>query len=1484
MRPSLSFWNTFFTVLFCLSSHAFALDIAASDIMMQANADIPFAQQSGYTTQCMNKYISAASIPETGITGPVLSNGETLRLGKVNAPGISGKKAFQFQLAPSDPTTSSSKRCEFSTPASIVNGRTYWIAFRMYIYDWGTLRSGDDSLFGTQLHSGDNSKGYSPSFTLTTAYNAGGRTYQVTALYNTTGGSSGSISRRFAARPIKFGQWVSFVIKFRHGINNNGLLQVWEDGLQIVNYTGNLGFNTPNFKDYAKFGYYNWSSAFNSPRKVLLINPMIVADSTGSKYAYSDLLARVSSGSTAPAPTPTPTLASCLFNGQTIASGSTVTAYQSSSVAAGSSCSSQIRTCSDGVLSGSYAFASCSVASAPTAPVSGSKLAVAGVSASTHDGNLPANVLDGNLGTRWSASGQGVNITLDLGSARKIDAAKIAFYVGNTRRASFELSHSNDGVSFTNVGGRLQSSGTTLNLETYNMSVASARYIRLTGYGNNSTSSVSSPWTSITEIEVHGSAISTTPIPTQPSIPSLGLTMEGEAMAKSGYVNDGTTGMVKIDTGLSTGTAKAYFNGSAGNYNLAFTIGIEKDGQSKVDLKVDGSIIRSLTYELASATSTGNFVSRVVNISGIALKNNSLIEIVGTTDAQVAWARFDKLVWSLVPTQLASCSFNNQTIASGSSVTAYQAASVPSGSTCVSQSRTCSNGILSGSYTFASCAVEPSQTTSGKLAVSNVSASENDGNVPANVLDGNLGTRWSASGQGVTLTLDLGSAKQISAVKIAFYVGNTRKTSFDLSHSNDGVAFTKATGTLQSSGISLNLETFNMSANARYVRITGYGNNSTSTVSQPWTSLTEVEVHGGASGPAAPTPSLAGTTIPPATQIIDNQLNVWTVSGGVVYRNSATAGFSANVVKLYWNGTSVFQQNAAGGWWMWTGTDWADSSSPETTPTPPPTMASCLFNGQTIASGSSVTAYQSSSVVAPAICASQTRTCSNGSLSGTYSFSSCIVDSGSVAGSYNFPASASATSSAALQLVPTFHNISMYFKPSEGSTSRTALVRYRIQGTQNWHQAHDMWFDDRTSTIPSAYMRQYRGSIVNVQSNTTYEVEVFLTGVNHIQRATVKTWDENFKIARTVRVTANALLNITSGGNAADGYVVYDGTGTTISTGFNNIQIRAPYVIVRGFTLRGAADEAIWIAPTGTSDIVIENNDISGWGPIASDGWAVNSGGIGTDNVSNVGIKNLIVQNNKFHHPRGDSNNWDEPRPSRGGNAHPYGAQSMYFPRLMGGLVFRNNQVYSDSTHYFNDCLGGESNFSYTQSFPGPDSDIYDNSFKNCWDDAIETEGQMINVRVYNNYTDQSLTGHGVSAVTVGPAYLFRNVYYRFERSPSNKNGGPWIKSQSRENARGGRVYIYHNTCFRDAGGGGGYAALSGLGWPLSNIQSRNNISTSGTHIDERGGPNDGKTTVNYDLYQGRINSTSASLYERNGIKVTAPMFDNLFPSLGDRS
>jgi hypothetical protein len=55
----------------------------------------------------------------------------------------------------------------------------------------------------------------------------------------------------------------------------------------------------------------------------------------------------------------------------------------------------------------------------------------------------------------------------------------------------------------------------------------------------------------------------------------------------------------------------------------------------------------------------------------------------------------------------ANCTFNGATVLHGASVNAYATASVAYGQTCVAQARTCNNGVLSGTYTISSCTVQP---------------------------------------------------------------------------------------------------------------------------------------------------------------------------------------------------------------------------------------------------------------------------------------------------------------------------------------------------------------------------------------------------------------------------------------------------------------------------------------------------------------------------------------------------------------------------------------------------------------------------------------------------------------------------------------------------------------------------------------------------------------------------------------------------------
>src|SRR2546429_9938344 len=93
-----------------------------------------------------------------------------------------------------------------------------------------------------------------------------------------------------------------------------------------------------------------------------------------------------------------------------------------------------------------------------------------------------------------------------------------------------------------------------------------------------------------------------------------------------------------------------------------------------------------------------------------------------------------------------------------------------------------------------------SRSSPGQLAVSadltpfpvaSVVASANDGNLPQNTLDNTLATRWSAQGDGQWIRYDLGATAAIDHVDIAWYLGDTRVSSFDIHVSSDTVTWTQ---------------------------------------------------------------------------------------------------------------------------------------------------------------------------------------------------------------------------------------------------------------------------------------------------------------------------------------------------------------------------------------------------------------------------------------------------------------------------------------------------------------------------------------------------------------------------------------------------------------------------------------------------------------------------------------------------------------------
>ncbi len=414
-------------------------------------------------------------------------------------------------------------------------------------------------------------------------------------------------------------------------------------------------------------------------------------------------------------------------------------------------------------------------------------------------------------------------------------------------------------------------------------------------------------------------------------------------------------------------------------------------------------------------------------------------------------------------------------------------------------------------------------------------------------------------------------------------------------------------------------------------------------------------------------------------------------------------------------------------------------------------------------------------------------------------------------------AHAQSLDSSGVRAVPTYESVGLYWD-SANANSNGCNVQYRKQGSSTWSQGLNLWYDASTN--------QCRGSIVYLTPGTAYEAQIGVNGA-FTKGITFTTWSNSLPVAQTIKVpSGSTTLNITAGGSAS-GYIVYDGTGSTLDAQNNaatNINVNASYVIVRGFTLKGAQQHGILI-DKNQHDVVIEDNDISGWGRTRDGTW-------GTDMDSGIRaicsaeeLTRVTIQRNKIHDPRYPANSWAV--------AHPAGPQGITFSFCGGNNVFRWNEIYSSQNH-FNDGIGGEDNFS-TAGFPNKDSDLYGNKINHAWDDGMEIEGGDQNVRVWGNYVDQTGTGISSTIDSVGPLYIFRNVWDRNQfiegAACDSDQKQPMFKDGSSTDFGNGRRYLFHNTMLQRTQSGcqyglGGGAGVGGTGDTqlVHNTVSMNNI------------------------------------------------------------
>lgn len=478
-----------------------------------------------------------------------------------------------------------------------------------------------------------------------------------------------------------------------------------------------------------------------------------------------------------------------------------------------------------------------------------------------------------------------------------------------------------------------------------------------------------------------------------------------------------------------------------------------------------------------------------------------------------------------------------------------------------------------------------------------------------------------------------------------------------------------------------------------------------------------------------------------------------------------------------------------------------------------------------------------------------------------------VLPGGALAAEKQTPETPDLTVTGAPATEPTFHCIGVY-APVAGDANKnaTCVPYYRKKGAAEWREGHPL--------VGVHHDGEFRGSLVGLTPGTTYEIRMEYKDPDGVSGKTgevvaVETWKEDFPVARTILVEGvqkNTLMVDASG--SPEGYVLYaPGSGTEagidVDSKSDSCIIVAPgteYVIIRGLTLKNASVHAIDIQP-GSHHVIIERCDITGWGRPEGSSTGSDDGAVyGRGEISHV-----VVQDNVIHHPRHSSNYWEEkgpdgePKPAAElepefgpgrtslvvdgrKNYHPAGPQAVTLVETDGRHVIRYNKIFSDKDHWYNDGIGGAFNNSM-KGFPHRDTDIYGNYISHCHDDAIESEGGNMNVRIWNNYIVHNFSSIAMAPVHRGPAYVWRNVS-RDGRSCAWKLGA----RMDRPNDGTGHLFIYHNTVF-NTGTGVTHSSAKGF----QNTASRNNILLSrGSGVFEKEGCI--RNSFDYDLFAARPN------------------------------
>ena len=268
-------------------------------------------------------------------------------------------------------------------------------------------------------------------------------------------------------------------------------------------------------------------------------------------------------------------------------------------------------------------------------------------------------------------------------------------------------------------------------------------------------------------------------------------------------------------------------------------------GNSTINITATANATGAPRSGILTVTGTGiDPVTLTVNQDGPTLTLSAVANFVAAGEAKattvtsnVAWtASIDNPSWlSISPTSGSTNGTINITAAANTSITARTGTLTVIGGGLTKTLTVTQDGLPSG-------AIMINSGVAGAPVTVTAINTQNATNIPENTLDKILSTRWADVGVVATrgvLTYDFGGLYTMESIKIATTASSTKWYFYDIQFSTDGVNYTAAVPVESARADQNTYETYPFTNVARYVKITGKGNNTSN-----FSNINEIQFYG----------------------------------------------------------------------------------------------------------------------------------------------------------------------------------------------------------------------------------------------------------------------------------------------------------------------------------------------------------------------------------------------------------------------------------------------------------------------------------------------------------------------------------------------------------------------------------------------------------------------------------------------------------------